>query len=166
MWILGILMPLFYIYIYGSNGLFANAGINIYYVGASIYGFCLWKSGRQKNNSAIQNFPKRRLLPLLIILALLTIAAYFLLHLFNESQQPLLDGFTAALNIIGMWMLAKKYYQEWIVWIISDPFVIVMCILSNLWPTAIMYTIYLIVSIYGYLHWKKEYESNRSSRQR
>lgn len=161
LWVLGILMPIAYAYIYFTTGLFANAGINVYYIGASVYGLLAWSSKKtsQKDSDAIKSFPRKGILPLAAIVIVLTGLLALLLMQLKESQLPLLDGFTAALNIVGMWMLAKKYYQQWIVWIVSDPFTIILCALTGLWASAIMYGVYLVISIYGYYRWKMNCDS-------
>lgn len=60
LWIAGIIMPAIYIFVYYDAGLYADFGINIYYLGAAVYGWMMWKYGsfvRQKLPSAYQ---KRR----------------------------------------------------------------------------------------------------------
>ena len=39
---------------------------------------------------------------------------------FTDSNVPWLDSFTTALSIIGMWMLARKYVEQWWAWIVVD----------------------------------------------
>lgn len=45
LWIAGIVMPAIYIFVYYDAGLYADFGINIYYLGAAIYGWTMWKYG-------------------------------------------------------------------------------------------------------------------------
>lgn len=45
LWIAGIIMPAVYIFVYYDAGLYADFGINIYYLGAAIYGWMMWKYG-------------------------------------------------------------------------------------------------------------------------
>ena len=45
LWIAGIIMPAIYIFVYYNAGLYADFGINIYYLGAAIYGWMIWKYG-------------------------------------------------------------------------------------------------------------------------
>ena len=45
LWIAGIIMPAVYIFVYYDAGLYADFGINIYYLGAAIYGWVMWKYG-------------------------------------------------------------------------------------------------------------------------
>lgn len=43
LWIAGIIMPAIYIFVYYDAGLYADFGINIYYLGAAVYGWMMWK---------------------------------------------------------------------------------------------------------------------------
>ena len=45
LWIAGIIMPAIYIFVYYNAGMYADFGINIYYLGAAIYGWMIWKYG-------------------------------------------------------------------------------------------------------------------------
>jgi nicotinamide mononucleotide transporter len=68
----------------------------------------------------------------------------------------LFDGISTALSIVGMWMLAKKYYQQWILWIIVEPIVIATSLQAEMYATALLYVVYTVIAIMGYIKWKKE----------
>lgn len=160
LWLFGLLMPLFYIYLFFKNELYANAVINVYYVCASIYGILCWKGiiGSKKNEeSPITAMPRKVLLPLLAITVVLTVGLAITLQWLGESQVAWLDGFTAALNVVGMFMLAKGWYQQWICWIIVEPIMVVMSLITGMYPTAVMYLVYCVIAVMGYVRWKNEY---------
>lgn len=48
LWIAGIVMPAIYIFVYYKAGLYADFGINIYYLIAAIYGWFFWMWGHRK----------------------------------------------------------------------------------------------------------------------
>lgn len=48
LWIAGIIMPAIYIFVYYNAGLYADFGINIYYLAAAVYGWCFWMWGQRK----------------------------------------------------------------------------------------------------------------------
>lgn len=162
LWLFGLLMPLFYIYLFFSNHVYANALINVYYVIISFYGIFSWKKMKESTSQEeellhIQSFPKKHY-PLLILSTLaLTAILAFILRQLGESEVALLDGLTASLNIVGMWMLAKKYYQQWICWIIIEPIMVVLSLKTHMFPTAVMYFIYCFIAVMGYRKWKKDY---------
>ena len=47
LWIASIIMPAIYIFVYYDAGLYADFGINIYYLGAAVYGWLVWRFGNK-----------------------------------------------------------------------------------------------------------------------
>ena len=47
LWIASVIMPAIYIFVYYEAGLYADFGINIYYLGAAVYGWLVWKYGHK-----------------------------------------------------------------------------------------------------------------------
>lgn len=168
LWIAGIIMPAIYIFVYYDAGLYADFGINIYYLLVAVYGWGMWKYGgklrrfvspktKKKEVSRelpITNVPKRVLLLLsLVALAVFLLIAFILIR-FTDSNVPWLDSFTTALSIVGMWMLAKKYVEQWWVWIVVDLVSAGLYIYKDLHFTAVLYFVYAIIAIFGYRKWK------------
>lgn len=168
LWIAGIIMPAIYIFVYYDAGLYADFGINIYYLLVAVYGWVMWKYGgklrrfvspktKKKEVSRelpITNVPKRVLLLLsLVALAVFLLIAFILIR-FTDSNVPWLDSFTTALSIVGMWMLAKKYVEQWWVWIVVDLVSAGLYIYKDLHFTAVLYFVYAIIAIFGYRKWK------------
>ena len=53
LWLAGIIMPAIYIFVYYDAGLYADFGINIYYLIAAIYGWFFWMWGHRKKKSQL-----------------------------------------------------------------------------------------------------------------
>ena len=162
LWFFGLLMPLFYIFIFFDQHLFANGLINVYYVGASIYGILCWRGiigNKKREESPIGSMPRKALLPVVGVTVALTAVLTLVLQWLGESEVAWLDGFTAALNVVGMFMLARGWYQQWICWIIVEPVMVVMSLLSGMYPTVVMYVVYSVIAVLGYVRWKKEYDN-------
>ena len=51
LWLAGIIMPAIYIFVYYDAGLYADFGINIYYLIAAIYGWFFWMWGHGEKKS-------------------------------------------------------------------------------------------------------------------
>jgi nicotinamide mononucleotide transporter len=99
--------------------------------------------------------PKRNVLPLTITaIAVFPLIAFVLIY-FTDSTVPWLDSFTTALSIIGMWMLARKYIEQWWVWIIVDLVSSGLYIYKELYFTSALYLLYAIIAIFGYRKWKE-----------
>lgn len=182
LWIAGIIMPAIYLVVYYKAGLYADVGINIYYLLAAIYGWIVWKYGnhlkqyfhRKKlgmdvETITINNNPEEksdeelpitkvslRKLPILtVVFSLAFIAIALLLIQYTDSTVPWWDSFITALSIIGMWMLARKYIEQWLIWIVVDAISAALYLYKGLEFTAGLYAIYTIIAIFGYFKWKK-----------
>ncbi len=157
LWFAGIVMPLVYIYVFYSAGLYADMGINVYYLFAGIYGWMVWmkKPKQKEEDQPISHTPVRYLLPVILIFAALYAGIVFLLIQFTDSTVPYGDGFVTALSVIGMWMLAYKYIEQWLVWMVVDVACCGLYIYKGLYPTTILYGLYAIIAIFGYIKWKK-----------
>ena len=68
---------------------------------------------------------------------------------------PVLDSFTTALSIVGMLMLARKYIEQRVAWIIVDIVCCGLYIYKDLYFTSALYGLYSIIAIFGYFKWKK-----------
>lgn len=160
LWIAGLIMPLIYIFVYYDAGLYADCGINVYYVLASLYGMAYWCLRKNKQTGKTEELPVtktplRLYLPILAVMTLLTIAiAQILIH-FTNSNVPWTDSFTTALSIVAMWMLSRKFAEQWLAWILVDAVSGVLYIYKGLYFTAGLYILYTIIAYFGYLKWKK-----------
>lgn len=161
LWIASIIMPAIYIVVYYQAGLYADFGINIYYLLASVYGWIAWKYQKkgqettEAQESGIGYLPLRTLPILLFLFGVLFAGIGFILVRYTDSTVPWFDSFTTALSVIALWMLAKKYVEQWLAWILVD---IVCCGLysyKDLYFTAILYGFYTVIAIFGFLKWKR-----------
>lgn len=92
---------------------------------------------------------------LLLATAALTLLFRWLLPLLGEATMPLLDGLSAALGIVGMWMLSQKYWEQWLFWLVSEPILAYIYFATGYTASAVMYIIYEVFVIMGIIRWKK-----------
>ena len=90
-----------------------------------------------------------------VILVFIYIGIYLLLSKLTDSPVPGWDALITSLSIIGTWMLARKIYEHWYLWIIVNSLSIAICLMRELYPTVGLYTVYLLMSFIGLYQWKK-----------
>ena len=165
LWIASMIMPAIYLVVYYNAGLYADFGINIYYLVIAIYGWAAWRFGFKLfgRNDEVQNqelpitrTPRKVWAVAALASCALTLIIAWVLISFTDSTVSWADAFTTALSVVGMWMLAKKYYQQWILWIIVEPLIIITSLQAQMYATAILYVVYTVIAIMGYIKWKKE----------
>ncbi len=156
LWLFGVLMPVVYIWIFFQSKFYADMGINIYYLFASIYGWIKWNQGKNSGTEIpITHVPARRILPLTLIgMAFFAVIAFILIR-FTDSPVPYGDSLTTALSILGMWMLAQKYIEQWGIWFVVNVVSCGLYVWKGLYPTAGLFFIYSVISVFGYFKWKR-----------
>lgn len=156
LWLTGIVMPAIYTIVYYKSGLYADFGIQIYYIIAAIYGFLVWKFGKKDNKKAelmIVHTSARQAVVLAVIAVLVFIPIYLILTNFTDSTVPFYDSATTALSVVALWMLAKKHVEQWFVWIAVDAVSSGLYFYKGIYFTAVLYAVYTVVAIYGYKKW-------------
>ena len=120
LWLACIIMPAIYLVVYYQAGLYADFGINVYYLIASVYGWIVWSRGRKKHDAQqeekeipITRMPFRKYFPLTVVFVLCWVFIAWILIKWTDSSVPWTDSFTTALSVIAMWMLARKYVEQW-----------------------------------------------------
>lgn len=157
LWIFGFLCSALYVVVFFQSKFYADMSLQFYYLGVSVFGWISWKAGKQENRKEL---PVKRTTPLsgaiiLIIALVLYFLYYFILSEYTDSPLPKADSFTTALSIVATWMLARKMIEHWWLWIIVDSVSAGLYFYRALYPTAILFVIYTIMAIIGYLQWKK-----------
>jgi nicotinamide mononucleotide transporter len=155
MWVVGFLMQTLGIVLYYQKGLYADCGMEFYYLSMTVYGYWRWVRGTSaKQALPIRHFPRRLILPWLLIIAATWAAIYILLINFTNSNVPLADSFTTALSIVGIWALAHKYLEQWFIWIAVDIVTSVLYFYKDIPFKASLYALYVVIAIIGYFKWK------------
>lgn len=157
LWIFGFLCSALYVVVFFQSKFYADMSLQFYYLGVSVFGWISWKAGKPENRKEL---PVKRTTPLsgaiiLIIALVLYFLYYFILSEYTDSPLPKADSFTTALSIVATWMLARKMIEHWWLWIIVDSVSSGLYFYRALYPTAILFVIYTIMAIIGYLQWKK-----------
>jgi nicotinamide mononucleotide transporter len=158
-WPTGLLTSLLYIVVFFKSGLYATMGLQVYYVFISIYGWYFWLKGKKTDNKSqlpVQTVNKKLWVKIGLFSILIYAAISFMLIKYSDSEVPYLDSLTTSLSIVATWMLAKKYIEQWIIWIFADLVSSGLYIYKNLWPTVVLFIIFTIMAILGYIEWKKD----------
>ena len=164
LWLVSIIMPAIYLYIFYVAGLYADFAINIYYLLIAIYGWMAWKYGfklfsakREKNGDEmlrISHVPKKLWIRLMAVYVILQLSITWVLIAYTNSDVPWLDSFTTSVSILAMWLLARKYLEQWLVWIVVDVVSAGLYLYKDLYYTSALYAVYAIIAIFGYYKWK------------
>ena len=177
LWAVGAIMPIVYAIVYFQADLYAQGGIQLYYVAAALYGWGRWRRRKTGEGGTVEERPISRITMygfqrFILIGVVIAIPIYFLLSPFSDPTTARIDAIIAGLSIVALFMLAMKVAEQWLMWFFVD----VICFglylhLSlntdtQLFATAGLYLLYSILAIYGYQKWKKIAESQENKDKR
>ncbi len=182
LWPVGIITSAVYIIVFFTSKFYADMSLQGYYLVISCAGWYWWvrggrrqaAGGRALKNDPVDHFSEgarlqgqgdvklmvtRCKLKTGIILAIIFVILYFLLWFvlsrLTDSPVPEWDAFITSLSIIATWMLARKIYEHWFLWIAVNITSSVIFMTRGLYPTVVLYMVYLVMSFVGLKSWKR-----------
>jgi len=156
-WYAAIISSSLYFYIMLNAGLLMEAILQVFYVAMAIYGWNQWnKSSNEKNEIRIRNWKKINHLYSISLVVILAIISANILEKYTNAVFPFFDALTTFGAIITTYMVAKKIIENWIYWFVIDSISIYLFFSRELYLTSLLFTIYLIIIIFGYRSWNKK----------
>lgn len=154
----GLISTILYVYILFEFQLYGDLIINFYYTIMSFLGWYLWsktKDGHDEFPISIIN-RKEILVSTLIFTITLTFVA-LVYHFFDKFTDwtAYVDALTTGLFFVGMWLMAKRKIENWILWIIADAISIPLYFYKGLTFSSFQFILFTIIAILGYKEWKK-----------
>ena len=160
-WPVGLLTSALYTWVFFDSKLYADMGLQIYYVVISIYGWYEWVRGKPTSSNSNEMLKISRItMSLGRILALASLVIFmvmwYVLRNYTDSPVPFADSLATSLSIVATWMLARKILEHWLVWIFVDAFSIGLFCYKGLHPTVILFVVYTFMAVVGFIEWRKE----------
>lgn len=155
---IGIISTVIYVYLLNKWGLIGDMLINGYYTTMSIYGWYIWtRKSQNKPEFPISRITIKEMYHgaiIFLITIVFVVAVYKYFDKFT-SWTAYVDTFTTGIFFVGMWLMAKRKIENWLLWIIGDLVSVPLYFYKGYTFTSLQYAIFTIIAIYGYLEWKK-----------
>jgi nicotinamide mononucleotide transporter len=176
LWPVGLITSAVYIWVFFTSKFYADMSLQGYYLVISCLGWYWWAKGTgqsaqgtdqkkewengregewESGELRVTHLKLRTGIVLAIVFVLLYTLMWFVLTRLTDSPVPVRDSFITSLSIVATWMLARKIYEHWFLWIIVNFVSAVFFMTRGLYPTVILYAVYGIMSFVGLAAWKK-----------
>ncbi|TDE13830.1 nicotinamide riboside transporter PnuC [Dyadobacter psychrotolerans] len=156
-WFFGIINAVLYAAVFWQVQLYADMGLQGYYFFTSIYGWWMWMYGGKSHDGVrVSQTPVRFYAVFAIIFVVVTLCWGFLLGRFTDASLTYADSALTIASLIAQWMMARKYLENWIIWIVADACYVGMYFYKDLHLTAILYFVFLVLAVMGYTQWKRD----------
>jgi nicotinamide mononucleotide transporter len=147
-----------YIVICYQVQLYAELGLQFYYVGTTAYGWWHWRNpGNQKKQLPISKMKTNQHFLFIIGGSVATFILGYILITQTDAQLPYLDSFTTVFSIFTTILVTRKVLENWLYWVAIDAVGAYIFFQRELYLTSILMAAYTIIAIVGYFHWRKLY---------
>ncbi|PIB33515.1 nicotinamide mononucleotide transporter [Gaetbulibacter sp. 5U11] len=159
----GMISTLIFVYLLLKWGLLGDMMINVYYFIMSVYGWYIWtrKVDSQHVTPISQTTKKEKKISIIIFISTL-LFVYIVYQIFDKwtGWVAYVDTVTTAIFFVGMWLMARRKIENWILWIIGDVISVPLYFYKGFTFTSFQYLGFTVIAIYGYLEWKKHLNNN------
>lgn len=162
-WPVGIANAIFFIVLFADARLYADMGLQVYFVATGICGWWLWlRGGERRSRLPIRRTPLRAALALAGATAAATVVLMFYLRSIGGAA-PFLDALTACSSLAAQWMLMRRWIENWFVWIAVDVVSIGLYIWKDLALTAVLYGVFLLICLSAVRSWRRELKAQQTA---
>jgi nicotinamide mononucleotide transporter len=155
-WPVGIANNIFFLILFWTAKLYADAILQIVYIVLAIFGWWNWLRGGSGHSKLPISRTSTKVALILTVATIVTTAILTIcLRRFTDSAAPLGDGVTTALSLTAQYMLSIKLLENWWVWMMADMIYIGLYCYKSLYLTAVLYLLFFGMCIAGYAGWKK-----------
>lgn len=158
-WPIAIVSVIIYSFIFFESKLYADMGLQFYFFFMNIYGWYFWSKNRNnpEDSRPISIITKKEIYLSIAGVIIFTLLLGFFLKENTDAHLPFIDSFCTACSFVAQVFLARKVIQNWLIWIFVDIIYVGVYLSKGLYPTAIMYALYVYIALVGYLDWRKIY---------
>ena len=126
------------------------------YIPAQFIGYFLWKANMQKEQGADAVVAKALTAKgWMGLIAFLVIGTFLFVQLLNHfgGSSTGLDGLSTIIVIAAQALMVLRYREQWLLWILLN--IISIALWAENTSMYVMYSAYLLNSLYGYYNWSK-----------
>ena len=135
--------------------LYAEFTLDFYYLVMSVYGWLFWKFGKQQTETPISFTTTSEKYKATGIVVSAFLIFYIFLTNYTNSDVPLWDSLVTAFAWAGMWLMAKRKIENWVLLNISNFLAVPLLIHKELYLYAALTAFLFVVAIFGYINWYK-----------
>lgn len=145
-----------YIYVFLKARLYADMGLQVYFLSISFYGWWNWLYGGANHSELhVSRISPRSAGVLAGVGVVATAALSHVLGTYTNAAIPWADSTLAVASLIAQYLMTRKVLENWAIWVAVDVGSIGMYVYKGLYPTTFLYAVYLVLATMGWFEWKR-----------
>ena len=168
-WYCAFVSSVIYTWIFWDVSLLMESVLNLFYVVMAVVGWWQWRQpaatttglSQPEKKLQISSMTLRQHLLLWGVLLALALVNGWLMQRYTSAVWPYLDAFTTWASVINTFLVVRKVLENWLYWILIDSISIFLYIDRGLYQTALLFAVYVVIVVFGYLSWRRIYQQQK-----
>jgi nicotinamide mononucleotide transporter len=152
----GLVALVMYTWVYFNAKLYAESLLQVVCLVLMIYGWYEWlHGGAHKSELPVSRTPRWAWMAGITagVLGSAIVIAFQLR--FTDNPNPYVDSSLFVWSLVAQWMTARKWIENWVLWILVNTVSVPLYVIRGLWPTAVLYVVLWILAFVGYVKWRR-----------
>lgn len=178
-WGCALVSSVLYVWLTWNVRLYMDAALNVFYAAMAVWGWWQWQhgsSGRDRDREGDKEGDKeasRNALAISVmswrqhvqcamaVIALSLLNGYLMQH-YTDAAWPYVDSFITWSSVVTTFLVVRKVLENWLYWILIDGIAVIVYFERGLYATALLFTGYVVIVVFGYRKWLREYRASRA----
>jgi nicotinamide mononucleotide transporter len=160
-WLFAFISTAIYTVLFWDVSLLMESALNVYYMAMAVYGWQQWTRGGGNGNApqalSIRTMSGRQHALVIGLIVVLTLISGYLLGKYSSAAWPFVDSFTTWASVITTYLVARKYLENWLYWLVIDSVSVPLYIDRGLHLTALLFVAYIVIAVFGYIGWRRHF---------
>ncbi|MEW6982976.1 nicotinamide riboside transporter PnuC [Colwelliaceae bacterium 6471] len=165
-WPAAFISTIIYTIIFYDVYLWMESLLQVYYMIMAVYGWYCWQKQQEQVNehpqsqlvSGITQWSLNSHLKIIVMLAFISVGVGWFMANYTPAHFPYFDAATTVYAVFATYLVAKKVLENWLYWLVIDFASIYLYVQKDLTPTAVLFALYVVLALYGYIQWQKAYK--------
>jgi len=164
-WLFAFVSAAIYVFLCYSSDLYLESFLQLFYVLMAIVGWYLWNKTRDREDLIITWSRDFHFFNIAVSLVIVVGLGYYFDGNTNQDY-PYLDAFTTVFSLAATYMVTQRVLENWIYWIVVDIAAIFLYAGKGFVLTSVLYLIFTLLAVFGYLKWRKKYRLQKNEKNR
>ena len=157
-WYCAFVSSALYMFIFWDARLLMEVALNGFYIVMAVLGWWRWRrGGAQRTSPPIVSLVWWQHVALLGAMLLLAALNGWVMQRYTDAAWPFVDSFITWGAVLNTVLVIRKVLENWLYWILLDGLAIVVYLDRELYLTALLFALYVVIVVFGYIRWLRQY---------
>lgn len=136
--------------------LYSQALLQLFFVAINAYGFVNWRRAKAQAGAVIvERMTRGEVASWFVAFVLATAVWGLAMARLTDAAQPVGDAAIAVASIVAQLLMARRRFENWVIWIAVDVASIPLFLAQGLVVVAGLYLVYLALAVWGLIDWRR-----------